>query len=130
MLKIREEQIEMFADNRKKELISRLSNFMKTELSQWSTEKKDTDINAFVAEMIDFSWNSNIYREENIKRLIFSRLEYKFDLTLSGYTKGELGKKNFDEDNRLNGFISSLTLQKKLKKIYLDTNLKELKSYD
>lgn len=125
-MKIRYEQIDAFDGKAKEKLAAKLFSFLKKDMPQWCKERDDNEIKHFIEDMIIFSSNSNIYKEANIQKLILSYIEYNFNLSLAGYNKEQLTNKNFNEEYRLENFISSLMSKKELMKISLDTDLNEL----
>lgn len=122
-MKISSEQLEAFTKNRYEELARALFYFVKNEAYEWCSEKQDGEIFIFVQKMIEFTSLCGIYAESSIQKLIQARIDHNFDLTLTGYAKEQLAKKSFNEEYRVDNFISSLTSKKEPIRIFLDTDL-------
>lgn len=127
MLKLRKEQMEALLHAKKNNLLNRLFQFTKSHAPQWCTDRNDKEIKDFISDIIEFAWDSNIFKEESIQQLILNHIKFKFDLALNGYVKDELSKEYFEEDYRLKNFFSSLASKQNLTAINLDTDLTKLK---
>lgn len=127
MLKIRKEQMEAFLHAKKKKLLNGLFQFTKSQAPQWCTDRNDKDIKEVISDILEFAWDSNIFKKESIQQLILKHIKFRFDLALSGYVKDELSKEYFEEEYRLKNFFSSLSSNQNLTAINLDTDLTKLK---
>lgn len=123
MLVIKAEQFDAFKASQKKELVEQLVYFLKENNPAWSSEKGDEKISAYVEELVSFSWESNVFDADNVKRLLLARIQYNFSLTHKGYAKEQLARDSFAEKHRVDEFISFLASGKGLTKITLDTDL-------
>lgn len=129
-MKIRPEQIETFNNKAKERLSAKLFSFLKTGTPQWCLGKDDGEIKLFIREIVDFSWGSDIYKEANVQKLMLSRIEHNFDLSLTGYAKEQLARENFNEEYRIKEFLSTLTSGGELMRISLETKIGKINNDD
>lgn len=76
-------------------------SFLRLQAPAWCDNRSKEELNEFVESMIAFAHNYHIYRTANIRTLMALKIEYDFEMPLTGYLHVRTGRPDFDEDYRV-----------------------------
>lgn len=112
MLVITNQQMEAFRQTQVEKsmakFVQKSVTFLQQNFSDWCVEKELSEIEAFVQTMIEFGEKYKIRKKRNLQKLMFLKIEYKFDIPLSESLNNILLPVDIDETYRLTQFYKIL----------------------
>jgi len=123
MLKINKQQLDVFKSKSKNKFIKISVLFLRKYTNEFVNNKKYSELEAFILEIIDFSKKHRIEKEINIQRLMLFKINHGFNYKLNSEFRYALSGTSFSESYRMMKFEEALQNKSKRESINLDTQL-------
>jgi len=112
MLVITNKQMEAFRQIEVEKFVQKSVAFLRDNFADWCVDKEQEEIESFIYEMIEFGEQYEIKKQLNLQKLMFFRIEFRFDIPLVGELEEILGAVNKNESFRITQFYKMLDIGK------------------
>ena len=108
MFVLKEKQIEAFKEIEREKFVYKSNIFLEHNFPDFTAQQGPIKCTKFINDMIDFGEKYHIFKEINVQKLMFLKIEYKFETPLNKELEAILKPQQKSEDIRVKEFFKTL----------------------